>query len=61
MSVKENESEEDYSKSSIDKVLNADINGAIGIMRKVYAISDVQIMGLRDRGDVVLTLHLDIK
>lgn len=48
-------------KSSIGKVLNADINGAIGIMRKVYAISDAQIMSLRDRGDVVSPLHLEIK
>ena len=48
-------------KSSIGKVLNADINGAIGIMRKVYAISDAQIMGLRDRGDIVSPLHLEIK
>ena len=48
-------------KSSIGKVLNADINGAIGIMRKVYAISDAQLMGLRDRGDVVSPLHLKIK
>ena len=48
-------------KSSIGKVLNADINGAIGIMRKVYAISDAQIMCLRDRGDVVSPLHLEIK
>lgn len=48
-------------KSSIGKVLNADINGAIGIMRKVYAISDAQLMGLRDRGDVVSPLHLEIK
>ena len=47
--------------SSIGKVLNADINGAIGIMRKVYAISDAQIMSLRDRGDVVSPLHLEIK
>lgn len=45
-------------KSSIGKVLNADINGAIGIMRKVYAISDVQLMDLRDRGDVVSPLYL---
>lgn len=45
-------------KSSVGKVLNADINGAIGIMRKVYAISDAQIMGLRDRGDIVSPLHL---
>lgn len=48
-------------KSSIGKVLNADINGAIGIMRKVYAISDAQILGLRDRGDVVSPLHLALK
>lgn len=48
-------------KSSIGKVLNADINGAIGIMRKVYAISDAQMMCLRDRGDVVSPLHLEIK
>ena len=48
-------------KSSIGKVLNADINGAIGIMRKVYAISDAQMMGLRDRGDIVSPLHLEIK
>lgn len=48
-------------KSSIGKVLNADINGAIGIMRKVYAISDAQLMCLRDRGDVVSPLHLEIK
>lgn len=45
-------------KSSIGKALNADINGAIGIMRKVYAISDAQIMSLRDRGDIVSPLHL---
>ena len=48
-------------KSSIGKILNADINGAIGIMRKVYAISDAQLMGLRDRGDVVSPLHLEIR
>lgn len=48
-------------KSSIGKVLNADINGAIGIMRKVNAISDVQLMNLRDRGDVVSPLHLIIR
>jgi putative transposase len=48
-------------KSSIGKVLNADINGATGIMRKVYVISDAQLMSLRDRGDVVSPLHLEIK
>ena len=40
-------------KSSTGKELNADINGAIGILRKGNAISDVQIKNLRDRGDVV--------
>lgn len=40
-------------KSSIGKTLNADINGAIGILRKANAISDVQLLNLRDRGDVV--------
>ena len=34
---------------------------AIGIMRKVNAISDVQLMNLRDRGDVVSPLHLIIR
>ena len=43
-------------KSSCGKILNADINGAIGIMRKKNAISDVQLMNLRDRGDVVAPL-----
>lgn len=40
-------------KSSTNKVLNADINGAIGILRKGNAISDVQLIDLRNRGDVV--------
>ena len=35
------------------KVLNADINGAIGILRKQKAIPDVLLENLRDRGDVV--------
>jgi putative transposase len=40
-------------KSSIGKILNADINGAIGILRKKKEISDAQILSLRNRGDVV--------
>ena len=40
-------------KSSTGKELNVDINGAIGILRKGKAISDVQLKNLRDRGDVV--------
>ena len=40
-------------KSSCGKTLNADINGAIGILRKGNAITDGQLISLRDRGDVV--------
>ena len=40
-------------KSSTGKFLNADINGAIGMMRKGNVISDAQLMGLGNRGDVV--------
>lgn len=40
-------------KSSTGKILNADINGAIGILRKGKAISDTELLGLRNRGDVV--------
>lgn len=40
------------------KNLNADCNGAIGILRKLNAISDAQIMCLRNRGDVVSPLIL---
>ena len=39
--------------SAIGKTLNADINGAIGILRKVNAVSDADLVSLRDRGDVV--------
>lgn len=40
-------------ESSTGKLINADINGAIGIMRKGNVISDVQLLNLRNRGDVV--------
>ena len=40
-------------KSGIGKVLNADINGAIGILRKANAVLDEQLLFLQDRGDVV--------
>ena len=40
-------------KSSNGKVLNADINGAIGILMKANVILDEQIMFLQNRGDVV--------
>lgn len=40
-------------KSTTGKIVNADINGAIGILRKGNAISDAQLLSLRNRGDVV--------
>ena len=40
-------------KSSTNKIVNADINGSIGILRKGNAISDAQLLSLRNRGDVV--------
>ena len=48
-------------KSSSGKVLNADINGAVGILRKVNALSDADLISLRDRGDVVSPLVLKYK
>lgn len=48
-------------RSSTGKVLNADINGAIGILRKANAFSDAGLAGLRDRGDVVSPLVLKYK
>lgn len=45
-------------RSSVGKILNADINGAIGILRKKQEISDAQILGLRNRGDVVSPMKL---
>lgn len=47
-------------KSSIGKLLNADINGSIGILRKGKAITDEQLLLLRDRGDVVSPAKLVI-
>lgn len=47
-------------ESSTNKVLNADINGAIGMLRKGNAISDAQLMSLRNRGDVVSPKMLNI-
>ena len=40
-------------KSSCGKILNADINGAIGILRKKNVFLDVDLINLLDRGDVV--------
>ena len=39
--------------SSTGKLLNADINGSIGVLRKGKAITDEQLLLLRDRDDVV--------
>ena len=47
-------------KSYTGKELNADINGAIGILIKGNAISDDQIKILRDRGDIVSPKVLNI-
>ena len=46
-------------KSSVGKILNADINGAIGMLRKANAITDDQLLILRDRGDIVSPSVLD--
>ncbi len=48
-------------KSSCGRILNADVNGAIGILRKANAFSDADFVGLRDRGDVVSPLVLKYK
>ena len=40
-------------RSGTGKILNADINGAIGILRKANVILDEQLLLLQDRGDVV--------
>ena len=47
-----------YKSGYNGKLLNADCNGAIGILRKLNAISDAQLMCLRNRGDVVSPLIL---
>lgn len=40
-------------KSGMGKIINADINGAIGILRKANGILDEELLLLQDRGDVV--------
>lgn len=34
------------------RLINADINGAIGILRKAKVVTDRDIVSLRDRGDL---------
>lgn len=48
-------------KSNCGKILNADINGAIGILRKENVFSDIDLINLRNRGDVVSPLILKYK
>jgi len=48
-------------RSSTGKVLNADVNGAIGILRKKNVFSDADLVSLRDRGDVVSPTVLKYK
>ena len=50
-----------FFKSSTGKILNADINGAIGMLRKVNALRDADLVGLLDRGDVVSPKVLQYK
>lgn len=40
-------------RSGIGKDINADINGAIGILRKANGILDDELLLLQDRDDVV--------
>lgn len=40
-------------KSASGRLINADINGSIGILRKKKVISDIQLLNLGYRGDVV--------
>jgi putative transposase len=48
-------------KSFSGKLLNADINGSIGILRKINAISDIDLINLGYRGDVVSPIKLTCK
>lgn len=47
-------------RSSTGKLLNADCNGAIGIMRKLKVITDDQLVDLRDRGDIVSPIKFNL-
>ena len=40
-------------KNHKHKMIHADINGCIGMLRKVNLISDAELIGLRNRGDIV--------
>ena len=40
-------------QSSTGATINADLNGAIGILRKADVISNTQLLDMRNRGDLV--------
>ena len=48
-------------KSSTGKLLNADCNGAVGILRKANVIQDSALSRLLDRGDVVSPCVLNVR
>ena len=48
-------------KSSTGKSLNADCNGAVGILRKANVIQDSALSRLLDRGDVVSPCVLNVR
>ena len=48
-------------KSSTGKLMNADCNGAVGILRKANVIQDSALSRLLDRGDVVSPYVLNVR
>ena len=48
-------------KSFSGKLLNADINGSIGMLRKKNVVSDIGLINLGYRGDVVSPIKLTCK
>jgi len=48
-------------KSSTGKLLNADCNGAVGILRKANVIQNTDLVSLLDRGDVVSPCVLNVR
>ena len=48
-------------KSSTGKLMNADCNGAVGILRKANVIQNTDLVSLLDRGDVVSPDVLNVR
>ena len=49
-------------KSSTGRIIHGDVNGCIGMIRKANVIPDAVLMdGLRDRGDVVAPVVLNVR